>query len=147
MTQQELAEVLGYKDKSMIAKIEKGCVDLPVSKIMSIASLFGVEPDDLLYEKIADQPKRYDFASVPDTLAEALRMFISLDDAGRMMVVNSIRGVYEHHPREKITNILEAKAFLQLRSESIAAFGGISNLSDDAIMEMATILMNKDRQQ
>ena len=37
MNQSELAEKMGYADKSMIAKIEKGLVDLPQSKILAIA--------------------------------------------------------------------------------------------------------------
>lgn len=34
LTQSELADKMGYADKSMIAKIEKGLVDLPQSKIL-----------------------------------------------------------------------------------------------------------------
>lgn len=48
LTQQELAEKAGYKDKSMIAKIEKGLVDLPQSKIKLFAEIFGVTQSDLM---------------------------------------------------------------------------------------------------
>lgn len=48
LTQQELAEKAGYKDKSMIAKIEKGLVDLPQSKIITFADILEVEPRDLM---------------------------------------------------------------------------------------------------
>lgn len=37
MTQEELAEKVGYTDRSMIAKIEKGIVDLPLTKVKSFA--------------------------------------------------------------------------------------------------------------
>ena len=37
LTQSELAAKLGYADKSMIAKIEKGAIDLPLSKIDAFA--------------------------------------------------------------------------------------------------------------
>ena len=37
LTQTDLATKLGYADKSMIAKIEKGLVDLPQSKILAFA--------------------------------------------------------------------------------------------------------------
>lgn len=37
MTQSDLAEKLGYADKSMIAKIEAGLVDLPQSRIEAFA--------------------------------------------------------------------------------------------------------------
>lgn len=48
MTQSELAEKLGYADKSMIAKIEKGAVDLPQSKIMAFAKALQTSASDLL---------------------------------------------------------------------------------------------------
>lgn len=47
MTQSDLAEKLGYADKSMIAKIEKGTVDLPQSKIIAFASVLGISAGDL----------------------------------------------------------------------------------------------------
>lgn len=48
MTQTELAHILGYADKSMIAKIEKGAVDLPQSKIIAFAEALHVSPGDLM---------------------------------------------------------------------------------------------------
>ena len=48
LTQQELAERLGYKGKSMVCHIEKGEVDLPLSIFLKIADIFGCEPSDLL---------------------------------------------------------------------------------------------------
>ena len=54
LSQSALAELVGYKDKTAIAKIEAGKVDLPQSKITAFAKalntttsyLFGDEPDD-----------------------------------------------------------------------------------------------------
>lgn len=48
MTQTDLAKKLGYSDKSMIAKIEKGQVDLPQSKILDFAKALDVSPGDLM---------------------------------------------------------------------------------------------------
>ena len=48
VTQSELATKLGYADKSMIAKIEKGSVDLPQSKIISFANALHIAPGDLM---------------------------------------------------------------------------------------------------
>lgn len=48
ITQQELAVKAGYKDKSMIAKIEKGLIDLPQSKIITFADIFEIEPSELM---------------------------------------------------------------------------------------------------
>lgn len=48
MTQSELAEKLGYADKSMISRIEKGQIDLPQSKIIAIAEALRVDPSELM---------------------------------------------------------------------------------------------------
>lgn len=48
MTQGELAQLAGYGDRSSIAKIEKGHVDIPQSKLELFASIFNVTPGYLL---------------------------------------------------------------------------------------------------
>ncbi|MBQ9065702.1 MAG: helix-turn-helix domain-containing protein [Blautia sp.] len=48
LTQSELAEKLGYADKSMIAKIEAGKVDLQRSKIMAFAKALETTPAILM---------------------------------------------------------------------------------------------------
>ena len=47
-TQEELAQKVGYTDRSAIAKIEAGRIDLPQSKIVEFANVFGVDAGDLL---------------------------------------------------------------------------------------------------
>ena len=47
-SQDDLAKRLGYTDRSSIAKIEAGAVDLSESKIMAFAKVFGVEPNYLM---------------------------------------------------------------------------------------------------
>lgn len=48
ITQAELAKLTGYSDKSMIAKIEKGLIDLPQTKIEIFAKALDVSPMDLM---------------------------------------------------------------------------------------------------
>lgn len=48
MTQTELAKLTGYTDRSSIAKIEKGEVDLSNSKIVAFANALRVPPGDLM---------------------------------------------------------------------------------------------------
>ena len=48
LTQSELAKRMGYADKSMIAKIEKGQVDLQQSKIVAFAEALGTTPAYLM---------------------------------------------------------------------------------------------------
>ena len=47
MTQTNLAQRLGYADKSMIAKIEKGLVNLPQDRIEAFARALGTTPAEL----------------------------------------------------------------------------------------------------
>jgi len=47
-TQEELAQKVGYTDRSTIAKIESGKIDIPQSKIIEFAEVFGVNAGDLL---------------------------------------------------------------------------------------------------
>lgn len=56
LTQSELADKMGYADKSMIAKIEKGLVDLPQSKILSFAEALETTPSYLMgWETLNDE--------------------------------------------------------------------------------------------
>jgi len=48
MTQETLAELMGYSHKSSINKIELGKADLPQSKLVAFAKIFGVTPCELL---------------------------------------------------------------------------------------------------
>ena len=48
LTQTDLALKMGYADKSMIAKIEKGNVDLPQSKILAFANVLETTPGELM---------------------------------------------------------------------------------------------------
>ena len=60
LTQTELAQKMGYADKSMIAKVEKGLVDLPQSKIIAFAKALDIKPGDLMgWGGEADTPAYY----------------------------------------------------------------------------------------
>lgn len=48
ISQQTLAHLAGYRDRSSIAKIESGVVDLPQSKIILFAQILGVSPAELM---------------------------------------------------------------------------------------------------
>ena len=50
LTQTELAELVGYRDKTAIAHIEKGDIDLPQSKIVAFAEALSTTPGELLGE-------------------------------------------------------------------------------------------------
>ena len=48
LSQDALAKLTGYTDRSSIAKIERGLVDLPQSKILLFAKALGESPSDLM---------------------------------------------------------------------------------------------------
>ena len=48
MNQMELAQLLGYTDRSSIAKIETGKVDISQTKLCQLAEIFGVTVEQLL---------------------------------------------------------------------------------------------------
>lgn len=48
LTQEELAKRTGYTDRSSIARIEKGEIDLPQSKIKQFAEALGTTPGHLM---------------------------------------------------------------------------------------------------
>lgn len=56
LTQDELARLSGYTDRSSIAKIERGDVDLPQSKILQIARALGVSAGDLMGNTGINEP-------------------------------------------------------------------------------------------
>lgn len=63
MTQQELAEKIGYTDRSSVAKIESGTVDLSQSKIIQIAKALETTPGDLM-GSVEHEPQYYDDETV-----------------------------------------------------------------------------------
>lgn len=72
MTQSNLAEKTGYADKSMIAKIEKGQVDLPQTKIELFAKALNTTPADIMGWNDGEEKNYY---IDPETHKIAQRIF------------------------------------------------------------------------
>jgi transcriptional regulator with XRE-family HTH domain len=87
MSQQELARLTGYTDRSSIAKIERGLVDLPQSKIVLFANALHVEPGDLMGEVVGD------YMSNDDILMESIKM---LNYAGRDRVLQYVSDLLDN---------------------------------------------------
>ncbi len=66
-SQTELAHMVGYKDKTSIAKIEAGKIDLPQSKIIALADALRTTPSYLIDAKV--QVKNNNIEPQIDTLA------------------------------------------------------------------------------
>ena len=74
MTQSDLAEKLGYSDKSMIAKIENGKVDLAQSRILAFADALKMSPSDLMGWKDDDTDSEGYYTN-PETARLAQELF------------------------------------------------------------------------
>ena len=70
LTQEELAKRCGYTSRSSINKIELGLVDLPQSKIATIAKVLNVQPAYLM--GWTDNPDR-ELSDKEKEFAEAVR--------------------------------------------------------------------------
>ena len=58
MSQEQLAQLLGYKDRSSIAKIESGKVDLSQSKLAALSQIFDTPVHKLM--GLSDLPRTYE---------------------------------------------------------------------------------------
>ena len=90
MSQQELAEKVGYKGKSMIAQIEKGTVNLSASMISKFAEVFHVTEFELMG---VDEPEV---------------SYIVYDDK-----MNELFEIYQSLPPDKQAEFLRYLKFLQ----------------------------------
>ena len=114
MTQEKLAELMGYSHKSSINKIEMGKSDLPQSKIVAFAKIFGVSPCVLVdaepitsatEEQLIDWDEKYNVSMALRNevlLIEAiekqygkcavklLHLFISLNNQGQAKAIDTL---------------------------------------------------------
>jgi transcriptional regulator with XRE-family HTH domain len=102
-TQSELAERVGYADKSMISRIEKGTVNLPASQIEKFAQVFGVPASDLIGET---HLQSYTFSDFKTITPETMRLAATLQDVGEGEAIEVIRIGRNWHivPKTRVTS-------------------------------------------
>lgn len=114
MTQIELAEKVGYTNRSTITHIEKGLIDIPTEKLHLIAKALGVNISDLLEDnkpKINNDPYFIDTSFLSSEEQQELK---SLLDMNIIMFMKN-GGLSEND--EKALKLAITKAFLQAREE------------------------------
>lgn len=114
MTQIELAEKVGYTNRSTITHIEKGLIDIPTEKLHLIAKALGVNISDLLED---NKPKINNDTYFIDTSflnSEEQKELKSLLDMNIIMFMKN-GGLSEND--EKALKLAITKAFLQAREE------------------------------
>lgn len=87
LTQTELAKMLGYADKSMIAKIEAGTVDLPQSRIEAFARALGVTVTDLT--GWTEQRKQDSFSYCMEQQMRLLGYVVIYDAEGNVILTHA----------------------------------------------------------
>ena len=120
MSQEELAQKTGYKSRTSIAKIEKGLVDLPQSKIALFAEALNVEPGVLM-----GKDSNYNFKDVSGDVHMAFNSFPNKDHIHRAGVIINVLGrVAAGIPIEAIGDIIDTEEI----PESMAATGNFFGL-------------------
>lgn len=101
LTQTELANRTGYADKSMIAKIESGKVDLPQSKIELFASALNTTPRHLMGWDVSREPS----ARIPRSL--------SPDEAGLLDDYQKLNALGKKKAREDLADLTEIPRYIE----------------------------------
>lgn len=84
-SQEDLAKKSGYNDRSSIAKIERGDIDLPQSKIFMFAEVFGISPNELMgNDGVSDN-------EISPTIRAAARDMMDLEPADQEFLIDVIR--------------------------------------------------------
>lgn len=77
MSQQALAEAVGYKGKSMISQVENGQIDLPITMVNKFAEALQIDAGDLLgwedFEIAHDGNIIYDKEPIKKEILEELK--------------------------------------------------------------------------
>lgn len=93
MSQNELAEKTGYRDRSSIAKIEKGEVDLSQSKIELFANALGTTASELMGWDEKPEPEDMDLLAdlaFDKELLTYIKKVTEMNDEEKMKVFNYI---------------------------------------------------------
>lgn len=102
LTQQELATKVGYTDRSTIAKIEAGKIDIPQSTIVALAKALECSPGDLM--GIPKEQMDFDIPNIikaVDKLGNARRLtayveaYAKLNDLNKSIVDNLTNSLLE----------------------------------------------------
>lgn len=93
LTQEELAQKVGYKSKSTINKIEKGINDIPQSKILKIAEALETSPEQLIgrEDDTDNNNQSDDKISLTERERTMLELFNNISEDNKNMVIEMIR--------------------------------------------------------
>ena len=95
LTQEELANRLGYKSKSTINKIELGVNDIPQSKVVKFAEVLGTTPAHLMgwdveIEKNPTEMAERNFEMFMDEYLNEIFDFLKTMDANKRKIAKGL---------------------------------------------------------
>ena len=105
LSQSQLAELVGYKDKTSVAKIEAGKVDLPQSKILAFSKALNVTPSFLL-NLDSDKPESDQLIDNPVFFNRMLKYLELLNIKGKEEAAKRIEEL-----KKKTKNVVEENMF------------------------------------
>lgn len=113
ITQDALAQKVGYTSRSTINKIEKGLVDIPQSKIIDIAEALDTTPAYLMgwSEEKENSPEE-----ISEGEKEWLDLYRSLPEASRLQLSKSLKA-FERLPEHLQTVALQEFALQMLQAK------------------------------
>ena len=87
-SQRDLAERMGYKNHSVVARAESGKIDLPQSRLLQFAEVLGVTPGYLMgWEEAPEEMGALAATVLRDpSLLQLVKNFTLLDEDDRSMV-------------------------------------------------------------
>ena len=102
MSQDDLAHAMGYKDRSMITKIESGKVDISQKKIISFAKVLGTTPGYLMGWTEESIPEQQEIISTSEAriLARGIDRLPEEERKKALKVVQAMFSQYEEYFNE-----------------------------------------------
>lgn len=99
MSQDQLAELLGYSGKSAISKLEKGGFELSQDKLVLAANIFGVSVDSLVNNEVSDTSEKVTMLNVKSLYGQSavdiLDAFNKLNNVGKKKAVEDVTDLTE----------------------------------------------------
>lgn len=135
LSQSELAERVGYSDRTSIAKIESGKTDLPQSKIREFANALGVTSAYLMGWDEVDPPRLFPPGSKFMIITESKEMDKLLD------YYNVLNEIGQHEALIRIEELTYIPKYKKKEGQELKAAHAIEGASqedidhDNAIMD------------
>ena len=89
-SQEELAKRIGYSDRSTIARLEHGEINLSQSKIMQLAEIFGITAGELMGDDGCEKE-----LVLTDREKEIINMYKTLSKDRKNDIYNIVKVMYD----------------------------------------------------